>query len=142
MTRFAFALFTAIGLITTAASAQIGEEQLRSTWSDGWKQLHVESRGHIELTDDERDVKSVSANGYFEISSRGWLSLFGQRYTVRGNADGTTTRRFSLGASEHAIDAAARGWIGDAMQRLVGGGFAADTRVTRILSQQGANGVL
>src|SRR5216684_6893953 len=83
--------------------APISEEHMRSTWSDGWRRLRVESRGHIELTDDERDVKSVSPNGFFEISSRGWLSLFGQRYTVRGNADGTTTRRFSFGASDHSI---------------------------------------
>jgi hypothetical protein len=123
-------------------SAPIDQEHSRSTWSDGWKRLHVESRGRIELTDDERDIKRISPDGYFELSSRGWLSLFGRRYTVRGNADGTTTRRFSLGASEHPIDVATRRWIGDTIQRLVAGGFGAETRVTRILSQQGASGVL
>ena len=111
------------------------------TWSEGWRSLSVSSRGQIELTDDERDVKSVSPNGYFEISSRGWLSLFGQRYIV-GGTDGAMTRRFSVGASERPIDAAARAWIGDTIQRLVHTGFAAEARVRRIIAQQGPVAVL
>jgi hypothetical protein len=118
----------------------------RQSWTistgTGWTRLHVEARGRVELTDDERDIKSVSPNGSFEISSKGWLSLFGQQYLVRGNADGTTTRRLSIGGVERPIDAEARAWIADTIHRLVRNGFGAEARVARILAQQGPIGVL
>ena len=118
----------------------------RANWtfrtSDGWTRLRVEARGRIELTDDEKDIKVVSPNGSFEISSKGWLSLFGQRYVVRGNADGTTTRRFSVGGLYKPIDAEARAWIADVIERLVGSGFGGEARVARIIAQRGPNGVL
>src|SRR5262245_44580244 len=125
-----------------APSRRADEGHMRWGWSDGWRQLRVSSRGRIELTDDERDVKSVSPNGYFEISSRGWLSLFGQRYIVRGNADGTTTRRFTVGSAERPLDAETRAWIGDTIQRLARSGFDVEGRVARILAREGPAGVL
>jgi hypothetical protein len=111
-------------------------------WSNDWTRLHVGLWGHIELTDDDRDVKSVSPDGYFELSSRRWLSLFGRRYEVRGSADGTLSRRFTINGIERPVDAQARAWIGDVIQRLVCHGFDADARVARILAKEGPPGVL
>src|SRR2546421_743632 len=83
----------------------------RISWNmstgDGWTRLHVYAHGRIELTEDEKDIKSVAPSGSFEMSSKGWLSLFGQRYLVTGNPDGTTSRRYSVGGTERPIDAAA-----------------------------------
>ena len=113
------------------------------TMSTGaWTRLHVETHGRVELTDDAHDIKSVSPNGSFEMSSKGWLSLFGQRYVVRANADGTITRRFSVGTADRSLDATARAWIADTIQRLVRSGFGAEDRVERIIAQQGPTGVL
>src|SRR6185295_7806031 len=118
----------------------------RISWNmstgDGWTRLRVDAHGLIELTDDEKDIKSVAPNGSFEMSSKGWLSLFGQRYLVIGNPDGTTTRRFSVGGVERPLDAEARVWIADTIQHLVRNGFGAEARVARIISQQGPKGVL
>lgn len=118
----------------------------RQSWTfrtgDHWTRLRMNARGRIQLTDDEKDVKSVSPNGSLEISSKGWLSLFGQRYVVRGNADGTTTRRFSIGGLERPIDAEARAWIAETIQHMVRSGFDAEARVARILASQGPDGVL
>jgi len=121
---------------------QADEAHSRWSWNEGWRQLRVESRGRVELSDDERDVKSVSADGYFEISSRSWWSLFGQRYIVRGNADGTTTRRFTVGSAERSLDAETRAWIGDTIQRLARNGFDAESRVARLLARGGPSAVL
>jgi|KBSSwiStaDraftv2_1062776.scaffolds.fasta_scaffold27827_3 hypothetical protein len=129
-------------MILAAVSAVSAQDRAHWNWNDGWKHLRVESRGRIELTDDERDVKSVSPDGYFEISSRGWWSLFGQRYVVHGNVDGSTTRRFTVGAAERPLDAETRAWIGDSIQRLARSGFGAESRVARILANQGPSGVL
>ena len=73
----------------------------------------------------------MSPNGSFEITQKGWLSLFGQQYLVRGNADGTTMRSLSVGGAERPIDAEARAWIADTIQRLVRNGFGAAARVAR-----------
>src|SRR5215510_5433511 len=128
MKKLTCVILLVLGTISSGA-AQDRSAHSRWSWSDGWRRVSVESRGKVELTDDERDVKSVSTDGYFEISSRGWLSLFGQRYIVRGNADGTTTRRFMVGSAERALDAETRAWIGDTIQRLARSGFDVEGRV-------------
>lgn len=130
--------------VAAAQNRSSSADGSHSRWSTSINGRHVtvSSVGTIELTDDERDVKSISPNGYFEISSRGWLSLFGQRYIVRSGPDGTITRQHLLGAAEHEIDPAARAWIGDTLQQLIREGFAAEARVKRILAQQGAGAVL
>jgi len=125
-----------------APLADEGRQNWTFSTGDGWTRLRVEHSGRIELTDDERDVKSVSPNGSFEIASKGWLSLFGQRYVVRGNTDGTTTRRFTVKGLDRSIDAEARAWIADALQRLVRSGFGAEARMARIIAQRGPDGVL
>jgi hypothetical protein len=100
-------------------------------------------RGRVELTDDERDVKNLSPNGQFDLTSRSWLSLGGgPRYVVRRGPDGALVRRFTVSGREHPIDDAAREWIGDEIERLVSRGFNADERVARILAQRGPAGVL
>src|SRR5262249_27352843 len=151
MKKLTSVILLALAAFSTAAAQdrpalrtarQSEEAHYRSSWNEGWRQLRVESRGRVELTDDERDVKSVSPDGYFEISSRGWWSLFGQRYIVRGNADGTTTRRFTVGSAERSLDAETRAWIGDTIQRLARSGFDAESRVARILAREGPSGVL
>jgi hypothetical protein len=121
---------------------QFDDHSMHWGWNNDWTRLRVDVRGHIELTDDDRDVKSVSPNGYFELSSRRWLSLFGRRYEVRGGADGTVSRRFTVNGVERPVDAQTRAWIGDVIQRLVRNGFDADARVARILARQGPPGVL
>jgi hypothetical protein len=113
------------------------DRQVFSTYAEGWR-VRVESQGIVELTDDRRDVKSVSPNGYFELTSRGWLSLFGRRYLVRGNPDGTITRRLFVGASERPLNAAALAWVGDDIQRIARQGFAANAWIRQVLVQKGA----
>lgn len=146
MKRAAAGVLTSIALAGVAAAqnrpSTTGESRSRWSTSINGRQISVDSVGTIELTDDDRDIESISPDGYFEMSARGWLSLFGQRYIVRSNSDGALTRVHRLGASERPIDAAARAWIGDTLQQLIREGFAAESRIRRILAQQGPAGVL
>src|SRR5262249_889645 len=152
MKKLTSVILLALAAFSTAAAQdrpalrtarQSEEAHYRSSWNEGWRQLRVESRGRVELTDDERDVKSVSPDGYFEISSRGWWSLFGQRYIVRGNADGTTTRRFTVGSAERPLNAETRAWIGDTIQRIARSGFDGEGRgAAGIVGREGPSGVL
>jgi hypothetical protein len=52
------------------------------------------------------------------------------------------TRRFSVGGIARPIDAEARAWIGDTIDRLVRSGFGAEARAVRILAARGPAGVL
>lgn len=135
-----------IALVGVAAAQNrpslTGESHSRWSTSINGRQISVDSVGAIELTDDQRDIRSIAPDGSFEMSSRGWLSLFGQRYIVRSGPDGQLVRRHMLGASEHPIDEAARAWIGDTLQHLLREGFAAESRVRRILTRQGPSAVL
>jgi hypothetical protein len=115
---------------------------LHTVWTDGWTRVSVTVRGDVEFTDDEHDVSSISPNGSFELTARGWLSLFGRRYDVRPLPDGTLSRRFMVNGTERPRDAAARALISAAIGRLVAQGYAADARVARLLAEQGPAGVL
>jgi len=115
-----------------------GGHQVFSSYADGFR-MRVESQGFVELTEDRRDVKSLSPNGYFELTSRGWLSLFGRRYVVRGNPDGTITRQLFVGATKRPLTDAARSWIGDDIARIARQGFAADARIKQVFAQKGAS---
>src|SRR5262245_46345853 len=151
MKKLTCVLLVTLGAISVGAAQdrpalrsvrQSEEPHSHWNWTEGWRQLRIESRGRVELTDDEREVKSVSPDGYLEISSRGWWSLFGRRYIVRGTADGSITRRFTVGSAERPLDPETRAWIGDTIQRLARSGFDAESRVARILAKEGPLGVL
>jgi hypothetical protein len=124
-----------------AVHAQTESTTRRQSWNawaeSGWVRLHLESQGQFELTDDEQDVKSVAPGGTIELTSRGWLSLFGRRYIVRGNPDGTVTRRYLVGAAERPLDGNARSWISEAFQNLTQHGFGAEARMAKVLDKEG-----
>jgi hypothetical protein len=119
----------------------------RVEWShDYGGSLRITVRGRVDLTDDERDVKDIIGNGYVEISEQARSWFFrpdGRRYVVRRVANGELSRRFIVNGSDQPMDAAARSWIGDAIQAFVrDSGFNADLRIARILATRGATGVL
>jgi hypothetical protein len=107
--------------------------------------LHFKVRGRVALTDDERDVESLSPNGYFEIANTSgrWFSRSGWRYRVRANGNGTLSRRFDVDGDTRPLDAEGRRWVAEAIERqLIESGFNAATRVARILAAEGPEGVL
>lgn len=123
-----------------------GSDSIEWTRGGNGTSLRIAARGRLEFTDDERDVKDIVGNGYIEISEQGRSWFFrpdGRRYVVRRVANGELTRRFVVDGTEQPIDAAARSWIGDAIEGFVrDSGFNSDVRVARILATRGADGVL
>ena len=107
--------------------------------------LRLKLRGRVELTDDERDVESLSPGGYFEIANTSgrWFSRSGWRYRVRADGDGTLSRRFDVDGDTRPLDAEGRRWVSEAIERqLIESGFNAAQRVARILAADGPEGVL
>ena len=65
---------------SSSSSSSNGEHRNVNRWrnSTGVSDFNVESRGTIELTDDDKDVKSLSNDGYLEITK----TVFGAKRSI------------------------------------------------------------
>lgn len=108
--------------------------------SDGFQNFNVEMRGKIEITDDDRDVKSMSPDGYLEITK----TAFGSRRTlVISSQAGGLKREYYEGRTSMPWEPEGRKWLAEIMPELLRTTtIAAESRVNRFYKQGGVNGVL
>jgi len=105
-------------------------------WSENGKGLQLESSGTVAFLDDETDVKSISAGGYFRLTEHDNGT---NTYEVRAKSDGSLTRTFN----DKPAGDDARVWRAKVLPEFMRQtGFNAEARVTKILGQKGAAGVL
>ena len=120
-----------------ADQASRSEHSFNYQQSNGWwTGLNIRTKGQIEFTDDDADVKSVSPDGYLSIEEhRGWTT---RKYEVT-----PTGRRYLVNGQSQPIDNDARAWLADVLPQVIrDSAIGADTRVKRILKQHGPSGVL
>lgn len=140
------ALTTALGQherrnITEINETGDGDSEMRVRYSDGDHTLEVKSKGPIEFTDDDADIKSISQSGYLMIEER--RGSVWRRLEVSPGADGEVRRSFFAQGSPHPLDNAARAWMAEVMPDLIRNtAIGARARVQRILRQRGPGGVL
>jgi hypothetical protein len=105
--------------------------------------LKVNAKGRVEFTDDDADVKSLSAGGYFTIekSTGGWLSSDSQRFEAR-SLNGAIVRKYFRNGK--ALDeTAGRAWLKTFLPELLREmAVNADQRVARTLAHGGPGAVL
>ncbi len=108
--------------------------------SDGFQNFNVEMRGKIEITDDDRDIKSMSPDGYLEITK----TAFGSRRTlVISSQSGGLKREYYEGRTNMPWEPEGRKWLAEIMPELLRTTtIAAESRVNRFYKQGGVNGVL
>jgi hypothetical protein len=108
--------------------------------SDGFQSFNIEMRGKIEVTDDDRDIKSMSPDGYLEINK----TVFGSRRTlVITSQGGSLKREYYEGRSPVPYEPEGRKWLAEIMPDLVRSSLiAAESRVNRFFRQNGIQGVL
>jgi beta-lactamase regulating signal transducer with metallopeptidase domain len=101
-----------------------------------WSGRNVRTKGTIEFTDDDSDVKSVSPDGSLTIEERhGWTT---HKYEVT-----PTGRRYSVNGRERPLDEEGKAWLAEVLPQVIrDSAIGADARVKRILKQHGPNGVL
>lgn len=132
-------LLIAIMLLGTAAPS---EENTRKRWSSFLGGRSFETRGAVQFTDDDRDVKSISPGGYVRISEGGWLRS-GASYEIRAEANGSLSRTYKFGGLNRSMDGAAQAWAAAAILTLVREtGVNAGPRVDRFLRKGGPAAVL
>ena len=97
--------------------AGISQSHGHFTWSNNGERLDVKYTGDVEFTDDDADVKRLSAGGSLRISEGGR----GPARTIEFTADrsGNLTRRFWVGTSEQPFEPAGRQWLASALPRFV-----------------------
>lgn len=115
----------------------------KSHWrtSTGATSFNIESRGKIELTDDDKDVKSMSEDGYLEISK----TVFGSRRSIiiESMGGGKLKREYYEGRTKMDWDGAGKAWLGEVLPEVVRTTtIGAETRVERFFNKGGAQAVL
>lgn len=108
--------------------------------SDGFQNFNVEMRGKMEITDDDKDIKSMSPDGYLEITK----TVFGSRRTlVISSSSGGLKREYYEGRTSMPWEPEGRKWLAEIMPELLRTTtIAAESRVNRFYKQGGTNGVL
>jgi hypothetical protein len=108
--------------------------------SDGFQSFNIEMRGKIEVTDDDRDIKSMSADGYLEINK----TVFGSRRTlVITPQGGALKREYYEGRTPVPFEPEGRKWLAEIMPELVRTSLiAAESRVNRFYNKGGVQAVL
>ena len=114
----------------------------KTVWnhSNGYSSFNVEVRGKIELTDDDRDIKSMSPDGYLEINK----VVFGSRRTLIVSPQGSGLKKeYYEGRTSIPFEPEGRKWMNEILPELVRSTtIGAESRVARFFKQGGVNAVL
>lgn len=100
----------------------------------------IELRGKIELTDDDKDIKSISEDGYLEINK----TTFGSKRTIviESLGGGKVKKEYYEGRTKQPWENGKQ-WLGEILPELVRSStIGAENRVNRIYNQGGAAAVL
>lgn len=108
--------------------------------SNGLNSFNIEVRGKIEVTDDDRDIKSMSSDGYLEITK----TTFGSKRTLKITAEGSTLKReYYEGRTQLPYEPEGRKWLSEVLPEVVRTTtIAAESRVNRFYKKGGVPAVL
>lgn len=110
------------------------------TTSTNGTTFKIESKGKIEISANDKDVVSISDNGYLTLSK----TVFGGKHKVDMRQEGTTLqKRYYQGSKEKPWEPDGRKWLAEILPELVlTSTLGAESRVERFYKQGGASAVL
>lgn len=116
------------------------DSKVRYRFSSALSDFNVESRGKFELTDDDKDIKSMSADGYLEITK----TVFGSRRSIVITPQGNTLKKeYYEGRTAVAYEPEGRKWLSEVLPELVRSTtIGAESRVNRFYRQGGSKTVM
>lgn len=146
MKFFKFILFA---LISVSAFGQSSSTRIyasgkdsKTTYknSDGFNSFNIEIRGTVEVTDDDKDINSMSHDGYFEVTK----TSFGTRRSIKITREGSVLiKRYYEGRNEVNFDPEGRKWLAEILPEVVRTTtIAAESRVNRFYTKGGTQAVL
>ena len=135
---FALTSLVASGQTTTVQSRNGSQ---KTTYNRGGiNSFSVETRGTMEISDDDKDIKSMSGDGYLEITK----TVFGSRRTIVITAEGNGLKKqYYEGRTLVAFEPEGRKWLGEILPEIVRSTtIAAESRVKRFYKNGGVKAVL
>ena len=109
--------------------------------STGVTDFNIESRGKIEVTDDDRDIKSISNDGYLEITK----TVFGSKraIVIESLGGGEIKKEYYEGRTKMEWDPNGKNWLAEILPEIVRSTtLGAEGRVNRIYAKDGVGGVV
>ncbi len=102
--------------------------------------FHIEYEGDIKVSDDDKDILSISKGGFIEIKK----SSFGKKRRIVIEAEsGTLKKRYFVGWSEKSFIPEGKAWLAEILPDIVRNtGIGAEYRVKRIYQKGGITAVL
>jgi ferritin len=138
-------LFVSISTLTYAQDdfEITGKGNQTHTYSNntGVTSTELEYRGKIIFTDDETDVKFISAGGFLKFSKKS----FGNRRTIilEGQGQGEITREYREGNRKMSFEPEGRKWMASVLPEIIRStGIGADERVKKFYGKGGISAVL
>ncbi len=126
--------------VAESTSSHQHESSGNWVWSNNGEKLSVSYSGTFELTDDDTDIREISAGGYLKISDQ---ALIGRHTVEIRERNGGVERRYFLNGSERPFEPDGRQWLHDNLPKFVRNtGIGADRRVARYLKSGGPSAVL
>jgi hypothetical protein len=127
----------------TSSSSTVIHEKGTSRWktSTGATDFNIEMRGRIEISDDDKDVRNISDDGYLEINK----TVFGSKraIVIEPLGGGKLKKEYYEGRTKMAWEPNGRGWLAEILPDIVRNTtIAAESRVNRIFKQGGTMAVL
>jgi hypothetical protein len=130
-------------LLAVPALALAGSGYTQYCWTEGTRRLEVNVRGAVEFSDDDRDVKSLSSGGYFQVEESRLLVFTGRRYEVTADSSGRLSRVYYDHGHATSLDNPGQAWLMGVMPEVIRRtGLGAAPRIQRILKQSGVTAVL
>jgi beta-lactamase regulating signal transducer with metallopeptidase domain len=111
-----------------------------ATWSGDDCSVDLRAEGEIQFNADATDTQSISSGGYFEVNVREGDTLRQVRVTPSGNG---LQYVLKINGQQQPFEGEAKAWFSNfllSLERTTG--FAADTRVPRLLAKGGPSAVL
>jgi hypothetical protein len=109
--------------------------------STGGTDFNIEMRGRIEITEDDKDIKSISDDGYLEINK----TVFGSKRTIiiEPLGGGKMKKEYYEGRTQMAWEPNGREWLSEILPDIVRNTtIGAESRVSRFFKQGGTTAVL
>jgi bla regulator protein blaR1 len=125
---------------SVSISHHVDDQNGNWSWSMNGEKLQVSYRGVFEFTDDDTDVRALSAGGYLKISDGAWFGRHSIEIRERG---GELDRRYYVNGSERPYDPDGRAWLRENLPKFVRNtGIGAPARVARFLKSGGVPAVM
>ncbi|MEM7515007.1 MAG: hypothetical protein AAF388_29035, partial [Bacteroidota bacterium] len=122
-------------------STSISNGRMTIKVKNGYNKYTIESKGDFVLSDDDKDIVSVTQGGYLELSKTAFGSK--RRMIIEPNGSGGVSKTYYEGSKKVAFIPNGKAWLAEVLPEIVRSTtLGAESRVDRFYRKGGADAVL